>query len=714
MSAVSQTAEELLLLYELSLNLGQSLDPGETSRRFLKTLLSRRNLSAASIWWRENESATEFALLAAIPRIEFEQINLPLTPLLQTLLRDGRAQAFPVGAADFPEIAGHAMHSLTAQAMFPLGQEGLLVLESTAADPFTPRFLGQLRAVVNNLANSIMGGKAHELLRMRTAELDESRNLLQTIIDTVPLRVFWKDKESRYLGCNPVFAHDAGKQSPAELIGKDDHQMGWSPEADRYRADDRRVIESGEALLGFKQPQTMPDGRRIWLHSSKVPLFDRQGQVMGVLGVSEDVTVAMQTEQALRASEERFDLAMRGANDGLWDWDMQTHAVYFSPRWKSMLGYADHELENTFSTWERLTDDGGRAATLRMIDACVKGETDGVALEFRMRHREGHWVDILSRATMLRDEEGQPLRMSGTHVDITEQKRLVAELQGSLSFNTLLIQTMIDGIAVCHDVCVPPYVAFTVWNPAMEALTGYSIDEINQLGWYQSVYADPAVQDRAKARMERMRQGDNLHREEWTIARKDGERRIVEITTVVLGPTEERVHVMAVMHDVTERKRAEQEIAQAHSLLRDAVDNVAVGFTIYDAEDRLVRCNEAYLTLYSTSRDLILKGATFEEIVRKGAERGQYKEAIGRVDAWVSERVAIHQAADGKMLEQQLDDGRWIAIVEHRTRDGYIVGNRIDITQLKRTAEELTRYREHLEDLVAERTNRLLKFADQR
>jgi two-component system sensor histidine kinase/response regulator len=80
--------------------------------------------------------------------------------------------------------------------------------------------------VVNNLTNSLRGGKAHALLRARTAELDESRKLLQTIVDTAPLRVFWKDRESRYLGCNPAFARDAGKDGAADLIGKDDHQIG--------------------------------------------------------------------------------------------------------------------------------------------------------------------------------------------------------------------------------------------------------------------------------------------------------------------------------------------------------------------------------------------------------------------------------------------------------------------------------------------------------
>jgi PAS domain S-box-containing protein len=160
------------------------------------------------------------------------------------------------------------------------------------------------------------------------------------------------------------------------------------------------------------------------------------------------------------------------------------------------------------------------------------------------------------------------------------------------------------------------------------------------------------------------------------------------------------------------RRQAELAAQQSSRLLQEAVNGLPEGFTIYDADDRLVVCNEAYLSFYSTSRDLIVPGASFEEIVRKGAERGQYREAEGRIDEWVSERVRRHQAADGSHVEQQLDDGRWLLIVEYRTPSGYIVGNRIDITARKAVEEELDRHRHHLEDIVATRTADLIEARD--
>ncbi|MBS1138636.1 MAG: sensor hybrid histidine kinase [Proteobacteria bacterium] len=141
--------------------------------------------------------------------------------------------------------------------------------------------------------------------------------------------------------------------------------------------------------------------------------------------------------------------------------------------------------------------------------------------------------------------------------------------------------------------------------------------------------------------------------------------------------------------NITARKDLELAAEKSAKLLREAVENVSVGFTIYDEEDRLVICNETYLDIYSTSRDLIVPGMRFEDIIRKGAERGQYPDAQGDIDGWVKRRVAQHQHPDGLTIEQELGDGRWLLIIENRTPSGYLVGNRIDITARKMAERQL-------------------------
>ncbi|MFZ2266688.1 MAG: ATP-binding protein [Azonexus sp.] len=156
--------------------------------------------------------------------------------------------------------------------------------------------------------------------------------------------------------------------------------------------------------------------------------------------------------------------------------------------------------------------------------------------------------------------------------------------------------------------------------------------------------------------------------------------------------------------DISAFKEAELATRKAGQLLQEAIDGIPEGFTIYDEHDRLIVCNQAYRNFYQETSDLITPGASFAEIVRIGAERGQYREAIGHLETWVSERVRLHQAANGRHIEQQLNDGRWLLIVEYKTQSGYIVGNRIDITARKAVEAELEHYRHHLEELVQERT----------
>jgi PAS domain S-box-containing protein len=123
--------------------------------------------------------------------------------------------------------------------------------------------------------------------------------LLHEILKQLPVRVFWKDTELRYLGCNAMFARDAGFSSPEDVIGKDDFQMAWREQAELYRADDKRVMTLGQPKLNYDEPQTTADGSMIWLRTSKVPIRDDKGNVIGILGIYEDITARKQSEVEL-------------------------------------------------------------------------------------------------------------------------------------------------------------------------------------------------------------------------------------------------------------------------------------------------------------------------------------------------------------------------------------------------------------------------------
>jgi len=131
--------------------------------------------------------------------------------------------------------------------------------------------------------------------------------------------------------------------------------------------------------------------------------------------------------RVLAFREEQFSLAMKGANDGLWDWDLETDNVYYSPRWCEMLGYDQGEIEKRLESWERLVDPDDRDRVLTEARDYVSGKREAFHTEFRMRHKNGTWINILARAFVAIDE-GNPVRLVGTHTDITELKRTESEL----------------------------------------------------------------------------------------------------------------------------------------------------------------------------------------------------------------------------------------------------------------------------------------------
>ena len=266
-------------------------------------------------------------------------------------------------------------------------------------------------------------GTVQDITERKLAELAlaEALNLLKTVVDSIPMRVFWKDAQLNYLGCNTAFAQDAGHQTPADVIGKNDYQMGWVAQADLYRADDRQVIDSGVVKLFYDEMQTAPDGRVTWLRTSKIPLKDDRGQVLGMLGLYEDISQRKESEDLLR----KLSQVAEQSPENVLITDLTGCIDYVNAAFLQTTGYSRDEIigKNPRHLHSGRTP---RSSYEHMWKNLTQGEVwCGELLNQRKDGTDyAQWAVI----SPLRDAAGKITHYVSVQEDITEKKRLASEL----------------------------------------------------------------------------------------------------------------------------------------------------------------------------------------------------------------------------------------------------------------------------------------------
>ena len=465
---------------------------------------------------------------------------------------------------------------------------GLLDISSEAT--LTDDDLERIRNISRQVTSVIMRKKTDEAL-------STSRHLLQTIIDTTPMRIFWKDTESRYLGCNPAFATDKGMSHPRDLIGKDDYQIGRNQHADKYRNDDKEVMTSGIPKIAYDEPQIIADGKVIWIRTSKVPLRNNEKQIIGVLGVYEDITERKQDEEALLESQRRYRALFEDSPIAIWEEDFSELKKYLdSLKQKGITDFQKYFSSHPDAAQEctgliRILD--VNSAALKMFSAFSKEElikhSDQSPSIGELEHNPEDFVAIAEGRTSNSwdgsDEtlDGEPIEITltwsvvpgyendyskviVTTVDITDRKRAEQSLRDSEQKYRLLFDEMISGYAVheiiCDEAGKPVNYLFLSVNAAFEKMTGLrSTDIIGKT----VLEVMPGIEPSWIEKYGRV-----------AINREEAE---FENYTDTLGKTyevrafsPEAGKFAAIFNDITERKHAEQLIRQYTDELETRVE----------------------------------------------------------------------------------------------------------------------------------------------
>jgi PAS domain S-box-containing protein len=297
---------------------------------------------------------------------------------------------------------------------------------------------------------------------------------LRATLDNLPFLFWLKDKDSRFLAVNRKFAEACGLAQPDEAAGKTDYDVWPEALAAKYVADDSEVMESMQEKH-VEEPMDASYGT-TWIETYKKPVMTRDGKVMGTVGFARDISDRKCIELALAEADLRWSMALRGANDGIWDWNLKTEKVFYSERWKTMLGYDPDEISDSPDEWKSRIHPDERELMLNLINDHLAGNSEFYAGEHRLRCKDGSYKWILTRGKAFFDESGKPIRISGSHTDISENK--IAE-------NIIMDRTQqLDAIfALSPDglVCFDQNGNFKYANPAFYHLTNLDAAKLTGL-----------------------------------------------------------------------------------------------------------------------------------------------------------------------------------------------------------------------------------------
>ncbi|MDP6546896.1 MAG: PAS domain S-box protein [Phycisphaerae bacterium] len=522
------------------------------------------------------------------------------------------------------------------------------------------------------------------------------KNYLDTVIQTSHDGIFVVDSEGRFEFGNEAFFRILGWPEK-ELLGH--HFIKVIP-SDLHEF----ILERWEEVqAGNGEPyevdilQKDSTRRSLFVSHRHMTIAGQRKYCV----ITKDVTERKNAKMALESMGQRFRLALQSSNVGIWDWNLVTNEVYFSPEWKAQLGYAEHELSSTYEEWEGRLHPEDRKQTLRALRAYHKGQADQYAVEFRLQHKDGSYRWIFARGEMLLNDSGEPVRMTGCHLDITD--RIQAE--DALKQNHSLMRTVLEGIS--DPIFLKDRESrYILLNTATaRGLGRSSVDEVVGTDDTAHLPVELALKLQDKDRQVMMSGESEDLLEAIDVA---GSTRFYRTTKSTYHDDEGNVlGVIGIARDITDRKQAEdalREKSMRESLILQSLPmafyvgqpfgdyggtwvsdqiNQICGFT---AEQFCTDIDLWASRLHPDDRERTL--ATFDSLLENDAIEVEYR--------W--------QAADGKYL-WFLDQAVLVRDENGNPKD--MIGTWLDITERKQAEEELMRYHTLLEEMVQMRTSEL-------
>jgi len=311
---------------------------------------------------------------------------------------------------------------------------GVFTLYSKDVNAFDEPVQQLLQEMTMDISYALDSFEREQARKEMEDSLAEKNNLLSSIIDNSPVRIFWKDKDLNYLGCNLVFAKDAGEKDSSSVIGKNDFELCWKDQAELYRTDDRRVMESHSSKLFFEEPQTTVSGEVIWLSTSKTPLYNKQNEVIGIVGLYEEITTRKNAEIALKESQEYLKSIIINEPECVKLVGPDGKLIDMNPAGLAMLEVDTLQEAQNYSLTSFLLPQW-RAPFIGILRSVMQGENANLEFEIQGARGTHRWLE--TNAVPMHDSEGNITMLLGITRDVTERKANEKRIDYLANFDSL-------------------------------------------------------------------------------------------------------------------------------------------------------------------------------------------------------------------------------------------------------------------------------------
>ena len=412
--------------------------------------------------------------------------------------------------------------------------------------------------------------------------LRESQQMLQLVLDTIPVRVFWKDSELNYLGCNRQFAVDAGLSSPEEIISKDDFALVWADRAEGYRSDDLEVMETGISKLNYEEQETTPDGGMKWVQTSKIPLLNAQGKVKGILGIYEDITDRKQAEQAIRESREYLNQIINCIGDPVFVKDRDHKLILINNAYASILGKSTQEiLEKT----DYVLLPKEQVDVFWKQDDLVFETGEENTNEEEINDANSTIRTIITKRTLFTDKSGSK-HIVGVIRDITDRKGMEERLRESEKRFRSIFNSVNDALFI-HDLKTGEILDV---NQRMCELYGYTREEVLRIDVASLSSGEPPYTQTEALELMLKAAAGNPQVFEWKAKDKSGRLFWVEVS-IRRATIGEKDQLIVAARDISLRKKAQADLVVSEKKLSTYIQTANDAVITFEGGGKIIFWN---------------------------------------------------------------------------------------------------------------------------